>query len=261
MTDSEKEHLKQKFRDALERKNKDQRDGHGTAHLDAWNNDAEWQGIRKVTEALTAIDDDWGESVFATNVVFEPLLGELFRSNLVQQAAAGNGDFVTPTVMGAGEFDYAQRDLRWTQACFGPLVQDKEFAEHNRALMQGWLSHWVPQALEAALARLADERSLAAVATSAAHETIRQAALARTTGDRALRDVVRSAADPQIRRAALALAREVGMLVGGDATHIGRYDAEGTARRTTGSSDGSSVRRRPHATAPDRQSPSRSAGS
>ena len=122
----------------------------GTAHLDAWNNDAEWQGIRKVTEALTAIDDDWGESVFATNVVFEPLLGELFRSNLVQQAAAGNGDFVTPTVMGAGEFDYAQRDLRWTQACFGPLVQDKEFAEHNRALMQGWLSNWVSQALTAA---------------------------------------------------------------------------------------------------------------
>ena len=68
----------------------------GTAHLDAWNNDAEWQGVRKVTEALTAIDDDWGESIFATNVVFEPLLGELFRSNLVMQAAAANGDFVTP---------------------------------------------------------------------------------------------------------------------------------------------------------------------
>ena len=82
--------------------------------------------------------------------MFEPLLGELFRSNLVQQAAAGNGDFVTPTVMGAGEYDYAQRDLRWTQACFGPLVQDKEFADHNKALMQGWLSNWVGQALEAA---------------------------------------------------------------------------------------------------------------
>jgi propane monooxygenase small subunit len=66
------------------------------------------------------------------------------------QSAAGNGDFVTPTVMGAGEFDFAQRDLRWTVACFGPLNQDREFAEHNKGLMQGWLSHWVPQALEAA---------------------------------------------------------------------------------------------------------------
>jgi propane monooxygenase small subunit len=90
--------------------------------------------------------------IFATNVVFEPLIGELFRSNLVQQAAAGNGDFVTPTVMGAGEYDYAQRDLRWTQACFGPLVQDREFSAHNKELMQGWLAKWVPQCLEAARA-------------------------------------------------------------------------------------------------------------
>jgi len=122
----------------------------GTAHLDAWNNDAHWQGVRAVTEALTAIDNDWGESMFATNIVFEPLLGELFRSNLVQQCAASNGDFVTPTIMGAGEHDYAQRDLRWTQACFGPLNEDREFADHNKEIMQGWLSHWVPLCLEAA---------------------------------------------------------------------------------------------------------------
>ncbi|MGH3615595.1 MAG: toluene hydroxylase [Pseudonocardia sp.] len=122
----------------------------GTAHLDAWNNAPEWQGARKVTEALTAVDDDWGESIFATNVVFEPLVGELFRSNLVQQYAAANGDFVTPTVIGAGENDYAQRDLRWTKACFAPLVTDREFADHNTEIMTGWLSKWVPTCLEAA---------------------------------------------------------------------------------------------------------------
>jgi propane monooxygenase small subunit len=122
----------------------------GVAHLEAWNSDPEWQGVRKLCEALTAIQDDWGEAVFATNVVFEPLVGELFRSNLVMQSAAPNGDFVTPTVMGAGENDYAQRDLRWTIACMSPLTEDKEFAEHNKQLMRGWLSHWVPQALEAA---------------------------------------------------------------------------------------------------------------
>jgi propane monooxygenase small subunit len=122
----------------------------GAAHIEAWNSDPDWQGVRKVTEALTAVHDDWGESIFATNIVFEPLLGELFRSNLVMQAAAGNGDYVTPTVMGAGEYDYAQRDLRWTQACFGPLTQDREFADHNKQVMNGWLSNWVPQCLEAA---------------------------------------------------------------------------------------------------------------
>jgi propane monooxygenase small subunit len=122
----------------------------GTAHLDAWNSDPVWQGVRKVTEALTAVEDDWGESMFATNVVFEPLLGELFRSNLVMQSAAGNGDFVTPTIVGAGEYDYAEHDLRWTNACFAPLTQDREFAEHNTTLMNEWLAKWVPQALQAA---------------------------------------------------------------------------------------------------------------
>ena len=46
--------------------------------------------------------DDWCEAIFAANVVFEPLVGELFRSGLVQQAAPRNGDFVTPTIVGAG---------------------------------------------------------------------------------------------------------------------------------------------------------------
>jgi propane monooxygenase small subunit len=122
----------------------------GTAHLEAWNDDAELQGAREVLEALTAIEDDWGEAIFAANIVFEPLVGELFRSELVMQVAPGNGDFVTPTVVGAGEYDYAQRDLAWSKACFAPLVTDREFAEHNRELMQGWLSHWVPRALNAA---------------------------------------------------------------------------------------------------------------
>jgi propane monooxygenase small subunit len=122
----------------------------GAAHIEAWNSAPEWQGARKVVEAITAVQDDWGESIFAANVVFEPLVGELFRSHLVQQCAAGNGDFVTPTIMGAGEYDYSQRDLRWTMACFGPLTRDREFADHNKAIMQGWLADWVPQCLEAA---------------------------------------------------------------------------------------------------------------
>lgn len=122
----------------------------GTAHLQTWDTDDSWQGVRRLCEALTAIEDDWGEAIFAANVVFEPLVGELFRSTLVMQAAAPNGDFVTPTVMGAGENDYGQRDLRWTIACFSPLTEDREFAGHNIELMKGWLRKWVPQSLEAA---------------------------------------------------------------------------------------------------------------
>ncbi len=121
----------------------------GAAHVGTWNDDPAWQGVRRVAEQLTAIDD-WCEAIFAANVVFEPLVGELFRSNLVQQASPGNGDFVTPTVVGAGEFDYAQRDLRFTKAMFELLVDDKEFADHNVGILGQWLAAWVPRCITAA---------------------------------------------------------------------------------------------------------------
>ena len=121
----------------------------GAAHLDAWNHDPAWQGVRRVAEQLTAIDD-WAEAIFAANIVFEPLVGELFRSGLVQQAAPRNGDFVTPTVVGAGEHDYAERDLRYTVAMFELLVDDKEFAQHNTEIIDGWLSKWTGLCIAAA---------------------------------------------------------------------------------------------------------------
>jgi propane monooxygenase small subunit len=120
----------------------------GTAHLDAWNSDPVWQGVRETAEQLTAIND-WCEAIFAANVIFEPLVGELFRSGLVQHAAPRNGDFVTPTIVGAAEYDYAERDLRYTHAMFELLTSDREFADHNKRFLQQWLSMWTPRALAA----------------------------------------------------------------------------------------------------------------
>jgi len=121
----------------------------GSAHITTWNSDPSWQGVREVAEQLTAIDD-WCEAIFAANVVFEPLIGELFRSHLVQQAAPRNGDFVTPTLVGAEEYDFAERDLRYTIAMFQLLSDDREFADRNKTIMAGWLSTWVPRAITAA---------------------------------------------------------------------------------------------------------------
>jgi propane 2-monooxygenase small subunit len=121
----------------------------GKAHLETWKSDPAWQGVRDVAERLTAIDD-WCEAIFAANVVFEPLVGELFRSQLVQQAAPRNGDFVTPTVIGAAEYDFAERDLRYTTAMFELLTSDREFAGHNRGVLEDWLGFWTSHALAAA---------------------------------------------------------------------------------------------------------------
>jgi len=73
----------------------------------------------------------------------------LFRSHLVMQISARNGDYVTPTLIGAGEHDY-NRDLGYTRALFKMLTSDKTNAEHNKATMQTWLDRWVPVSQKAA---------------------------------------------------------------------------------------------------------------
>jgi propane monooxygenase small subunit len=120
----------------------------GIAHKKAWAEDGLWQGVRENVERLTAIKD-WAEAVFATNFIFEPLVGELFRSHFVMQVAAPNGDYVTPSIMGAGENDY-DRDLRYSLELFGPLATDPTHGEENRKIMQGWLEKHVPLSIKAA---------------------------------------------------------------------------------------------------------------
>ena len=53
---------------------------------------------------------DYLEQYFAINLVFEPLVGELFRSGFLMQVAAANSDFITPPVISAAEADY-ERNL------------------------------------------------------------------------------------------------------------------------------------------------------
>jgi propane monooxygenase small subunit len=120
----------------------------GSVHRATWNSSPSWQGVRENVERLTAVGD-WAEALFATNVVFEPLVGVLFRSDLMMQIAARNGDYITPTLIGAGENDY-NRDLRYTRALFALLTSDAEYGESNKAVLQSWLDKWVPISRRAA---------------------------------------------------------------------------------------------------------------
>jgi len=120
----------------------------GSAHRAAWQEDPAWQGVRENVERLTAVRD-WAEAFFATALVFEPLVGELFRSHFVMQTAALQGDFVTPSLIGVGEAD-AHREERGARHLFELLVNDPEHGAANRALLQEWLAKWVPLSVAAA---------------------------------------------------------------------------------------------------------------
>ena len=113
-----------------------------------WLDDPVWQGVRRGIETIGG-SSDYLEQYFATNIVFEPLVGELFRSGFVMQVAASQNDFMTPAVVSAAEGDY-ERNLANTIELFRMLIQDEQHGEANRALFNGWLGKHSEVAVEAA---------------------------------------------------------------------------------------------------------------
>lgn len=103
----------------------------------AWLEDDIWQGTREAVESIMGASD-YLEQYFATNLVFEPLVGELFRSGFLMQAGAPNSDFMTPSVIAAAEGDY-ERNLANTIDLIYLLANDDEHGAANRQLFQGWI--------------------------------------------------------------------------------------------------------------------------
>lgn len=107
---------------------------------ETWLNDPMWQGTREFIETIMG-SEDYLEQYFAANIVFEPLVGELFRSSFMVQVAAANGDSVTPPVISAAEADF-ERNLANTVDLFHLLITDGEHAAHNNALFSGWIEKY-----------------------------------------------------------------------------------------------------------------------
>ena len=103
----------------------------------AWLEDPIWQGTREAVESIMGATD-YLEQYFATNLVFEPLVGELFRSGFLMQASAPNNDFMTPSVIAAAEGDY-ERNLANTIDLIYLLANDEKFGAKNRTLFQSWV--------------------------------------------------------------------------------------------------------------------------
>ncbi|WP_321916270.1 aromatic/alkene monooxygenase hydroxylase subunit beta [Paraburkholderia sp. J11-2] len=113
-----------------------------------WLSDPIWQDTRRAVEAIGGATD-FLEKYFAVNVVFEPLVADLFRSGFIMQVAAAQNDFLTPTVVSAAEGDY-ERNLANAVELFHMLTNDPQYGEANRKLFGAWLEKHGVLALAAA---------------------------------------------------------------------------------------------------------------
>ncbi|CAB3741188.1 Propane 2-monooxygenase, hydroxylase component small subunit [Paraburkholderia sediminicola] len=102
-----------------------------------WLTDPIWQDTRRAIETIGGATD-FLEKYFAVNVVFEPLVADLFRSGFIMQVAASQNDFLTPTVVSAAEGDY-ERNLANAVELFHMLANDPQHGEPNRKLFGEWL--------------------------------------------------------------------------------------------------------------------------
>lgn len=115
-----------------------------------WLTDPLWQGVRENIEKLMVLRD-WGEIITAANLVFEPLVGELLRTEFFLRAAPRQGDSVTPALIESAELDW-ERNRKWTHAFAQLVLTDPTHAAANRQVLQGWIDTWMPLTLKAAQA-------------------------------------------------------------------------------------------------------------
>jgi propane 2-monooxygenase small subunit len=121
----------------------------GKIHQQVWLEDPSWQAARENVERIMNAKD-WVETTFAANIVFEPLVGELFRSRFLMRFAPAHGDFLTPSIIGVSEREFNDRDLAYTMDMMKDFLKDEETGDTNRDLMEGWLAEWMPYSVAAA---------------------------------------------------------------------------------------------------------------
>ena len=116
----------------------------------AWMSSPALVPIREITERL--IDsDDWAEIVIVSGLVFEPLVGALFKTEFMSRNAAKNGDAVSPMILANARRD-SRYHLQLVKAIVSMVLADTEHGAANEKVIKDWLTKWTPLCAQAAQA-------------------------------------------------------------------------------------------------------------
>lgn len=140
-----------------------------------WLEHPAWQPTRDYVERLRTIVD-WGETIIAVNVCFEPVCGALVQRELAMRAAIHNGDSVTPELGRVAQLEWGWLS-EWTTAFLKLVLEDPLHGARNRELVAGWMAEWLPRSIAAAqaLSGIADESPVELDFAGAWERTLAQA--------------------------------------------------------------------------------------
>lgn len=110
---------------------------------EAWMTDPMLVPIREVVEAIAA-SEDWVEILVATTLVFEPLLGNLAKSELFSRSAPKFGDDSTPAVLALALRD-TDRHVESVQALVRLVRADTTYGKQNDLAISRWIGEWLPR--------------------------------------------------------------------------------------------------------------------
>ena len=92
---------------------------------------------------------DWFETVVAVNLVFEPIVGRLMKTELLARNAPRHGDAVTPLVLASANADI-ERHRAATAELVRLVLADPSHGDGNRVVLASWLDTWTAESIRAA---------------------------------------------------------------------------------------------------------------
>jgi methane monooxygenase component A beta chain/propane monooxygenase small subunit len=120
------------------------------AAREAWMQDPALVPLRENLERIINLRD-WAEILVAANLVLEPLVGELFKSELLARHAALHGDPVLPFIMSGNGAD-SRRHRQFAERFVQFVAADATHGSANRQIVDRWFDKWIPQSEAAAKA-------------------------------------------------------------------------------------------------------------
>jgi hypothetical protein len=116
----------------------------------AWMGDPVLVPLRENIELIFS-SADWVEIVVAIDLVLEPIVGTLIKSEFLARNAPYNGDPATPLILASERAD-ARRHLEGALALIGHVCEDASRGAENRKLVRSWLEKWTVKTERAAQA-------------------------------------------------------------------------------------------------------------